>query len=240
MQAFILAAGLGTRLKPLTDQRPKAMVEVQGQPLLRIAIDNLIRQGVTRIVVNVHHFADQVCQYLQGQQWEVPIAISDERDLLLDTGGGLKKAEPLFLKDEPILIHNVDILSRLDISELCLKHNDSKTLATLVVSRRETSRYLLFDHQEQLIGWKNKQTGEVRWVDSPNEDCTELAFDGIALVEPQLLDLLPPATRPYSIIPSYLEIAKNHRINHFELNEKDWLDVGKPQTLSQAQLWKLF
>ncbi len=240
MQAFILAAGLGTRLKPLTDQRPKALVEVQGEPLLRIAIDNLIRQGVTRIVVNVHHFADQVCQYLQGQHWEVPIAISDERNLLLDTGGGLKKAESLLWKGEPILIHNVDILSRLNISELEIKHSDSKALATLVVSRRDTSRYLLFDQQEQLTGWKNKQTGEIRWVDSPCQDCTELAFDGIALVEPQLLNLLPAATRPYSIIPTYLEIARKHRINHFELDKNDWLDVGKPQTLSQAQQWKLF
>ncbi len=239
MQAFILAAGLGTRLRPMTDHIPKALVEVQGQPLLKIAIDNLIRQGVTRIVVNVHHFADMVCQYLQQQQWDVPIFISNEREELLDTGGGLKKAEPFFSADEPILIHNVDILSRLNISELHSKHVDSMTLATLVVGKRETSRYLLFDAQGQLTGWKNKHTGESKWVQSPIQNYQELAFDGIALIEPQLLGLLPPPTGPYPIIPAYLKIARNHRINYFELNSKDWLDVGKPQTLSQAQLWKL-
>lgn len=239
MQAFILAAGLGTRLKPMTDHIPKALVEVQGQPLLKIAIDNLIRQGVTRIVVNVHHFADMVCQYLQQQHWDVPVIISDERELLLDTGGGLKKAEPLFSANEPILIHNVDILSHLIIPDLQRKHIDSMALATLVVGRRETSRYLLFDAQGQLTGWENKQTGETRWAQLPTEHFQELAFDGIALIDPQLLQLLPPPATPYSIIPTYLEIARSHRINYFELNSKDWLDVGKPQTLSQAQLWKL-
>lgn len=239
MQAFILAAGLGTRLKPMTDHIPKALVEVQGQPLLKIAIDNLIRQGVTRIVVNVHHFADMVCQYLQQQHWDVPVIISDERELLLDTGGGLKKAEPLFSANEPILIHNVDILSHLIIPDLQRKHIDSMALATLVVGRRETSRYLLFDAQGQLTGWENKQTGESKWVQSPIQNYQELAFDGIALIEPQLLGLLPPPTTPYSIIPAYLEIARSHRINYFELDPEDWLDVGKPQTLSQAQLWKL-
>lgn len=240
MQAFILAAGLGTRLKPLTDRIPKALVEVQGQPLLKITLDNLIRQGATRIVVNVHHFADMVSEYLLSRHWEVPILISDERDLLLDTGGGLKKAESLFAKSEPILIHNVDILSRLDISQLVKKHSDSMSLATLVVSCRDTSRYLLFDEQKLLAGWENKSTGEMKWVNNPINPYLELAFDGIGLIEPKLLELLPPADQPYSIIPSYLKIAKNHRINYFELNPKDWLDVGKPQTLSQAQQWKLF
>lgn len=240
MQAFILAAGLGTRLQPLTNHLPKALVQVQGQPLLKIAIDNLVRQGVTHIVVNVHHFADMVCNYLQNQHWDIPISISDERGQLLDTGGGLKKASPLFSKDDPILIYNVDILSHLDLSKLLRKHTDSMALATLVVSQRATSRYLLFDTHEQLIGWENKQTGEAKWVHSVAENYLELAFDGIALIEPQLLNLLPPSNNPYSIIPSYLEIAKNHSINYFELNPKDWLDVGKPQTLSQAQQWKLF
>jgi len=240
MQAFILAAGLGTRLKPLTDHLPKALVEVQGQPLLKITINNLTRQGVSQIVVNVHHFADMVRQYLLSQRWEIPIYISDEYGLLLDTGGGIKKAESLFAKSEPILIHNVDILSHLNISQLANKHAESMSLATLVVSHRETSRYLLFDEQDSLTGWRNKQTGETKWVHSPLETYQELAFDGIALIEPDLVSMLPPATQPYSIIPAYLELAKHHRINYFELSQKDWLDVGKPQTLSLAQQWKLF
>ena len=240
MQAFILAAGLGTRLKPLTDHLPKALVEVQGMPLLKITIDNLIRQGVSRIVVNVHHFAPMVCKYLNSQRWDVPISISDESGILLDTGGGLKKAQPLFAKSEPILIHNVDILSHLNISELIQKHTGSTSLATLVVSHRDTSRYLLFDRQDQLTGWRNKTTDECKWVNGPTDECRELAFDGIALIEPEMLDYLPPATQPYSIIPAYLELAKGHRINYFELNPLHWLDVGKPQTLKEAQQWNLF
>jgi len=240
MQAFILAAGLGTRLKPITDHRPKALVEVQGLPLLKIAIDNLVQQGVSRIVVNVHHFADMVSTYLLSQHWDVPIFISDESNLLLDTGGGLKKAEPLFLKSEPILIHNVDILSRLDFHRLLLLQTDSMSLATLVVSRRETSRYLLFNEDGQLVGWRNRQSGEFKWVLSPIPSFQELAFDGIALIDPQLLNLMPPADHSYPIIPTYLNIAKNHRISYFELDSADWIDVGKPQTLSLAQQWKLF
>ncbi len=239
MQAFILAAGLGTRLRPLTNHLPKAMVKVQGHTLLEIAINNLIRQGASRIVINVHHFADVICQYLQSQHWSVPIFVSDERELLLDTGGGLKKAGPFFSTDEPILIHNVDVLSHLDFSQLTTKHIDSMSDATLVVSQRETSRYLLFDKFGQLIGWENKQTEDVNWVHAPDGPYQELAFDGIAMIEPQLIELLPPPSSPYSIIPSYLDIAKNHRINYFELDPKDWLDVGKPQTLSKAQQWKL-
>lgn len=240
MQAFILAAGLGTRLKPLTNHIPKALVDVQGTPLLQIAIDNLVRQGVTKIVINIHHFANLVRDYLNSREWDVPIYVSDESKLLLDTGGGLKKAESLFRKNEPILIHNVDILSHLNISLLEEKHTNSDSLATLVVSKRETSRYLLFNKDDQLTGWRNKTTHETKWVRNPINLCRELAFDGIALIEPQLLNLLPAINQPYSIIPAYLEIARNHRINYFELPAQDWIDVGKPETLSQAQQWKLF
>lgn len=240
MQAFILSAGLGTRLKPLTDNRPKALVEVQGVPLLKIAITNLARQNVSRIVVNVHHFADMVCDYIQSNTWDVPIFISDERGLLLDTGGGLKKAEGLFNPGEPILIHNVDILSHVDFNELIAQHTDSMGLATLVTSQRNTSRYLLFNPDGQLVGWKNKATTEFKWVNMPTTDYQELAFDGIAIVQPELLDLLPQADKPYSIIPAYLEIAKHHRISNFMLDKEDWLDVGKPETLTLAQQWKLF
>lgn len=238
MQAFILAAGLGTRLKPLTDTCPKALVEVQGQPLIKIAIDKLISHGVSRIIVNVHHFADKLSNYIQSQEWQVPVLISDERECLLDTGGGLKHAAHLFAPDEPILIYNVDILSRIDLGILLSQHTDSKNIATLVVSDRTTSRYLLFDNKGQLTGWHNRSTNEFKWS-SQTTEYQELAFDGIAIIEPSLLDLLPPADNPYPIIPCYLEIAKKHRISHFNLSKEDWLDVGKHETLKQAQLWKL-
>lgn len=240
MQAFILAAGLGTRLKPLTDQRPKALVEVQGTPLLKLTIDKLAKSGISQIVVNVHHFGDMVIDYIQQNKWAVPVHISDERDLLLDTGGGLKHATHLFNTNEPILVHNVDILAHIDTNILLRQHTDSMSLATLVVSQRKTSRYLLFDQQNQLGGWCNTKTNEFKWTNKPLTNYQQLAFDGIALIQPELLDLLPSDDTPYPIIPSYLDIAKHHGINYFMLDKEDWLDVGKPETLAQAQQWKLF
>lgn len=238
MQAFLLAAGLGTRLRPLTDNRPKALVEVNGTPLVKIAIDNLVRQGATRIVMNVHHFADQLADYVQSRQWEAEIVLSDERALLLDTGGGLKKAAPLFIPNEPILVYNVDILSHIDLSELLSQHNDSKNIATLAACQRETSRQLLFDGQKQLVGWTNRSSGEYKWSRGVIENYRSLAFSGISVISPQLLDLLPESDHPYPIIPAYLEISKNHRISYFEHKKSDWMDVGKPETLKQAQTWK--
>ena len=148
MQAFIPAAGLGTRLLTLTEHRPKALVEVGGVPLLKIAIDNLVRQGVTRIVVNVHHFADMLIDYLQSYDWGTEVLVSNEKDKLLDTGGGLKKAAPLFNRDEPILIHNVDILSRINFRDLVELHQQDGNFVTLAVSVRDTSRFLLFADNE--------------------------------------------------------------------------------------------
>lgn len=239
MQAFILAAGLGTRLQPLTNNKPKALVEIQGTPLIKIAIENLVRHGATRIVVNIHHLGGQLIEYLSHNHWNADILISDERDLLLDTGGGLKKAEPLFSLQEPILVYNVDIVSRIDLADAIAQHTDSMNIATLLVSRRSTSRQLLFDKQRQLAGWRNSTTGETKWTRQPITTCEQLAFSGIAVIEPAMLKLLPPANHPYPIIPTYLDIARNHRISYFEHSPKDWLDVGKPETLQRAQTWNL-
>ena len=237
MQAFIPAAGLGSRLKPLTDHRPKALVEVGGVPLIKIAIDNLSNLGVRKIVVNVHHFADLLTQYLHENHWDAEVLISDERSQLLDTGGGLKKAAQFFNPDEPIIIHNVDVLTHFNLQELINQHTSSMNIATLAVSQRNTSRYLLFDKQQHLVGWHNVKTDEFLWVEQPINDHINLAFSGIAILEPRLLDLLPPPDHPFSIIPAYLQIAKNHRINYFLHNTDDWLDVGKPETLQLAQTW---
>ena len=239
MQAFILAAGLGTRLHPLTDQCPKALVEVNGMPLLHIAIDNLVQQGINHIVINVHHFAEMVCDYLSHNAWNAEICISDEREMLLDTGGALKKAETLFKANESILIHNVDILSRSKIQDLFTYHHNTGDIATLAVCQRKTSRYLLFDNQKQLIGWKNNTIGETRWVNSPTNVYNELAFSGISVIEPQLLQLLPPATHPYPVIPEYLSTAKHHKISYFLHSSDTWLDVGTPEKLNLAQQWNL-
>ena len=237
MQAFIPAAGLGTRLLPLTEKCPKALVEVGGVPLLKIAIDRLSALGVNRIVLNVHHFADMITEYLSRQTWETEILVSDESDLLLDTGGGLKKAEPLFNPAEPILLHNVDVLSSIDLSRMVDKHCSNGDLVTLAVCDRETSRYLLFDSQRQLTGWCNKKTGETQWVDAPSPTFTPLAFSGIGVLEPKALSLMPLCDRPYSIIPCYLQMAKDHRVGCYVHRPDEWMDVGTPQRLLQAQSW---
>lgn len=240
MQAFIPAAGLGTRLLPLTEHRPKALVEVGGVPLLKIAIDNLVRQGVTRIVVNVHHFADRVIDYLQSHDWGVEVLVSNEKDKLLDTGGGLKKAAPLFHRDEPILIHNVDILSRINFHDLVELHQQEGNFVTLAVSVRDTSRFLLFADNGLLVGWNNRSTGETKWVDELVAKNRALAFSGIAVLDPGVLEVLPPCEIPYPIVPAYLNIAKEHRISYFIHSSSDWMDVGTPQSLKKAQSWFRF
>ena len=243
IQAFIPAAGLGTRLKPLTDQRPKALVEVDGKPLLELLIEKLSAMGASPIVINVHHFGEQIVEYIESMHWNSEIRISDERELLLDTGGGLKRAEKLLEKDLPALIHNVDVIEHINLEAMYAQHIDNKDIATLAVSERDTSRYLLFDPSHHLAGWHNRNTEEYLWVKEARKDAKHLAFSGIALVEPQLLDLMPEADRPYPIIPAYLEIAKHHTISSFEHSKEDWLDVGKPETLAIAaqkqRLWKL-
>lgn len=234
MEAFILAAGLGTRLRPLTNTRPKALVEIDGQPLLKITIDHLTALGASKIVVNIHHFGEQIADYLSAHSWGTEIVLSDERAELLDTGGGLKKAASLFSGKEPILVHNVDVLSRVDLRQILRQHTESKAIATLAVSNRNTKRYLLFDSNRQLRGWKNKATGETLFADGETADYQRRAFSGIAIVEPALMELLPPCDHPYPIIPEYLNISKQHRIKAFEHDSADWIDVGKPETLPLA------
>lgn len=238
MQAFIPAAGLGTRLRPLTDHRPKALVEISGTPLLKITIDNLIRHNITRIVVNIHHYSATMYDYLTNHRWDAEILISDESDLLLDTGGGLKKAEKLFTPNTPIIIHNVDVLSTINLTDMLQAHSVQDSIATLAVSQRPSSRYLLFNNSGCLSGWINTKTGDCLGVDSKDiPQYTPLAFSGIAIIEPKLLSLLPPANKPYPIIPAYLNISKYHRINMFQHNPNDWLDVGTPERLQQAKTW---
>lgn len=235
MQAFIPSAGLGTRLRPLTNDRPKALVEIEGVTLLEINILRMIEAGAKRIVVNVHHFSDKVKSFLDSKHWESEIMVSDEHELLMDTGGGLKKAESLFLPDEPILIHNVDVLTHLDLEALVDYHLDSKSFATLCVSERNTSRYLLADEERNLIGWTNEKTGEILWSKEPAECYSKFAFSGIAVVDPLLLSELPAAIKPYPIIPEYLRLADDHTIKMKVHAAEDWLDVGKPETLPQAE-----
>ena len=237
MQAFIPAAGLGTRLAPFTNDRPKALVEVDGVPLLKIAIDKMVQLGASRVVVNVHHFASKIIEFVKNGDWDVDVLVSDETDDLMDTGGGLKKASSLFRPGESILVHNVDVLSRIDYKSLFSSHAEHDAMVTMAVSERVTSRYLLFDKSNQLVGWQNKESGDVKWTDVPVANCKAYAFSGISVVSYPALSLLPPATSPYPIIPAYLELAKTHRMNCFIHPAMDWLDVGTPHKLSQASLW---
>ena len=232
-QVMIFAAGLGTRLKPLTDTMPKALVRVGGQPLLWHVIMKLKAAGYERMVVNVHHFADQIIDYLESNgNFGVDIRISDERDGLLETGGGIKKALPLFDPESPILIHNVDILSNLDFNTL------PTDAPLLVVSPRQTKRYLLFDETLRLQGWTNIETGEVRGVTSEevnSEKFRMLAFSGIHVFHPSLIPLMADWPDRFPIMDFYLKACGDHLIRGFEVHDLRLLDVGKLDTLEQAE-----
>jgi NDP-sugar pyrophosphorylase family protein len=225
---------LGTRLKDETSQKPKALVEVGGKTLLSHAIEKLKKSGITEIVINVHHFADQVIQYVNSNDFGIKIHISDERDLLLDTGGGLKKAAPFFEGTEPILIYNVDILSNIDLSLVNKQHLETGALATLTVRKRETQRYLKFSNK-QLTGWINKKTGETK-ISLPEvfENSEEMAFSGIHIVQPEIFKMMPETER-FSIIDLYLELAKTQKIMAFYDDSDLWIDVGKPEELEAAR-----
>ena len=224
-QAMIFAAGLGTRLKPLTDTMPKALVPVGGRPLLWHVIMKLKDSGFERIVVNVHHFAQQIIDYLAANQnFGLDIRISDESEKLLETGGGIKKALPLFDPHSPILIHNVDILSNVDLSQLDVD------VPTLVVSERKTKRYLQFDESMRLIGWKNIETGEVK-----GREGRSLAFSGIHVFHPSLFPLLNDWPERFPVMDFYLKVCAHHLVRGIEVKNLQLLDVGKLDTLEQAK-----
>lgn len=235
MQSFLLAAGLGTRLKPLTDTMPKALVPVAGAPLLKHISQKLIDAGATRIVVNAHHFAQQIVDYIAVHDWGVEMSISDESTQLLDTGGGLKKAQHLFSPSSPILIHNVDILSNANLQQLLAAHSHHDV--TLLVSQRTTNRYLLFNDDMRLVGWTNTQTGEVR-SPYPHLDpstCKQLAFSGIHIFSPKLFPLMNDYPEKFPIMDFYLNHC--HEIDIYGATQTglQLLDVGKCNALAEAE-----
>ena len=236
-QAMIFAAGLGTRLKPLTDTMPKALVPVGGQPLLWHVIMKLKAAGFERIVVNVHHFAQQIIDYLQANRnFGLDIRISDERSRLLETGGGIKKALPLFDQQSPILIHNVDILSNLDLAGDLLS-SECPPDALLVVSQRQTKRYLLFDDEQLLDGWTNVETGEVKspYPGLDPSGLRRLAFSGIHVIWPMVFPLFQEMPERFSIIDFYLKFCHQYAFIGHEQKDLRLLDVGKLDTLEQAE-----
>jgi len=232
MKAMIFAAGLGTRLRPLTNDRPKALVEFKGKTLLEHTIDKLKAAGVDALVVNVHHYADKVIDFLQAKDFGLDIAISDERDQLLDTGGGLRKAAPL-LGNEPFFIHNVDIISDIDLKALMAAHMASGAMATLATRPTEAERYFMKNDENILCGWGNHRTGE-EIVSRPAEVLHKLAFTGIHVVSTALLKYIAPEG-PVSIIDAYLAAAKKEKILCFSCENNRWMDVGTPEALAEAR-----
>ena len=240
MKAMILAAGPGTRLRPLTDDRPKALVEIAGRTLLEIALCRLRAFGIREVIINVHHFADMILDYLKtNHNFGMRIEVSRE-EVLLDTGGGLKKAGYFFLKDsnrfeEPFILHNVDVISTIDLRRMAQFHAENKALATLAVQDRETFRYLLFDEQFQLCGRRSGRDGKSECV-RPSSQMQALAFSGIHIISPRLLARMTEEGA-FSIITCYLRLAaQRERILAFRADEYYWRDLGRPEHVTQAAL----
>ncbi len=232
---MIFAAGLGTRLNDETSDKPKALVDVGGKTLLQHAIEKLKKEGVSEIVINVHHFSKLVISFLKNNDFGIKIHISDETEKLLDTGGGLKKAAVFFAGNEPILIYNVDIISNLNLKLLLNDHLKTKALVTLAVRNRETQRYFKFDQNKQLVGWINKKNGETKISRPENfENAIVMAYSGIHIVQPEIFSLMPETDR-FSITNFYLELAKTHSIKGYFDDSDLWMDVGKPEQLKEAR-----
>jgi NDP-sugar pyrophosphorylase family protein len=235
MKAMILAAGLGTRLKPITDNMPKALVPVDGKPMLEHLILKLKAAGFREIVINIHHLGEQIIDFLAANDnFGIKIKISDERDYLLDTGGGIKHAARFLAEnDEPFLVHNVDILSNVDLKKFYNHHLETNPLATLLVSERDTSRYLLFDKTNRLCAWHNRDTGEVKSF-FPNFDpqkYIKYAFGGIHIISPRVFEWMEEWTGKFSIINFYLSVCAKTNIQAYSPKNIHLTDIGKPASL---------
>ncbi|MBN1183569.1 MAG: nucleotidyltransferase family protein [Bacteroidales bacterium] len=235
MKAMVLAAGLGTRLKPLTDNKPKALVEINGKTQLELVINRLSAFGFKDVVVNVHHYAEMIIEYLKkNNNFGSSITISDERDKLMDTGGGIFKAAK-FLKDgDPILVHNVDVYTNINLISLYNSHKKSNALATLAVKKRKTSRPYLVNSRNQICGWQNILTGETK-LSRPDEDgLTPLAYSCIHVVNPEIF-LYMDSNEPFSITQLYLELSKTKPIEVYKHDNDIWLDLGSLDNLKIAE-----
>ena len=231
---MIFAAGLGTRLYPLTLHKPKALVEISGKTLLQMAIEKVSQAGYHDLVINIHHFGDQIIEYFyKNNNFGLNILISDERNQLLDTGGGILKASTWLDGDEAFLVYNVDVLSNIDLQLFRRYHIERGGLATLAVRERNTARYLAFDDAMQLSGWRNIKTGDE--IASRNmQNCSLLAFSGIQLIEPAIFKLISE-TGSFPLIPLYLRLAADHRIMGYRDQSTLWMDLGKTSQIIEAE-----
>lgn len=236
MKAMIFAAGYGIRLQPLTNTLPKALVPINGKPMLQHIMEKLIASQINDFVVNVHHFPGQIIDFLKSKNnFGANISISDESEQLLDTGGGLKNASGLLEGDEPILLYNVDVLSNINLHKLLQFHEKNKALATLVTRKRETQRYLMFSNDNVLTGWRNLKTKKEK-ISIPElyKTSRPFAFSGIHIVSPEFI-INMPGTGKFSIIETYLEVAKTQKIMGYIDSSKLWIDIGKPGQLAEAE-----
>ena len=238
MKAMIFAAGLGSRLKPLTDNTPKALVPINGKPMLQYLINRLKNAGVNEIIINLHHFADQIIEFVESNKsFDISIEFSDERERLLDTGGALKKASHFFDDGEPFIVHNVDIFSNIDLQRSYNYFKQSKSIANMVVSSRETSRHLLFDNNNMLRGWVNKKTGDLKSpiinIDSNISQYREYAFSGIHFISPAIFKLMEAMPEKFSIIDFYISICEKVDIEGYLQTNFKMRDAGTHKSLQK-------
>lgn len=239
MKAMVFAAGLGTRLRPLTNDMPKALVPLDGVPMLQRVLCNIRDIGITDIVVNIHHFGEKIIDFLkENDNFGVNITISDERDMLLDTGGGILKAKALLDGDEPFLVHNADIFTDLNLQSIIDFHNHAGADVTLLTKQRDTQRYLVLDSDNRMMGWTNIATGEVKPADLdlsvPHE---KLAFGGIHVISPRIFKSLENYSEEpkFSITPYYIASCREIKIYGYNPSGYNWFDIGKLETLKKAE-----
>jgi len=238
MRAMILAAGLGTRLRPLTNSIPKALIKIKGHTLLELQIRKLKAAGFKKIIINIHHHAKMIEDYLKlNSNFNCDIELSDESEKLLETGGGLKKASWFFSDSSPFLVQNVDILSDINLIDFYDSHGKTDALSSLAVLERKSSRYFVFDEENFLVGWKNEKTKESKVVRKPVGKIKLLAFSGIQIVEPKIFKYFPNKDI-FSLVDLYLAAAMEERIVSYDHSENIWMDLGKKENLIEAE--KLF
>jgi NDP-sugar pyrophosphorylase family protein len=230
-KAMILAAGLGSRLKPLTDHKPKALLEWEGKTLLEHVLLKLKSAGFTSIIINVHHYAEMITEYVKKKNsFGIHIEFSHEKEELLDTGGGLARASWFFDK-EPFLVYNVDIMSNIDLRNMYQDHLDSGAIATMAVKERVTTRSLLMDQENKLMGWRDNRTGETILCGSSDEGLIPIAFSAIHIMDPVVFEHFPDKER-FPLMPFYLELAKSHPVHLYRHDRDSWTDMGKLESYS--------
>lgn len=237
LNAMIFAAGVGSRLKPYTDTIPKALVKVGNHTLLEIALKKMAGLGIKRVVINVHHFAEQIKKFLYDYASPgMEILLSDESEQLLDTGGGLLNAMNLFEHNADILLYNVDIITNAPLRSIVEEHKRNKSLATLLIQERKASRYLLFDDNMQLTGWQNPSTGEEIHVEGRTVGGKTFGFGGIQVVKYEIISKLRTDKASFPIVPEYLTLAADHNISGWQVDKKNiWFDIGSPEKLKKAE-----